>query len=137
MPDPGGWPPEIDIMENLGHEPSVIYMTLHSDNPKRQTQARYNGPDFSAGMHTFGVNWQPDSITWYIDGIEKNRLTDTAEIPHVPMFILANLAVGGRWPGSPGYTTKFPASFEIDYIRAWKTTPIPTSVQPIIKPGSD
>jgi serralysin len=35
------------------------------------------------------------------------------------MYLLANLAVGGNWPGSPDNTTPFPAEMKIDYIRAY------------------
>jgi beta-glucanase (GH16 family) len=35
------------------------------------------------------------------------------------MYLLANLAVGGTWPGAPDASTPFPATFEIDYIRAY------------------
>jgi hypothetical protein len=35
------------------------------------------------------------------------------------MYLLANLAVGGDWPGDPDETTPFPSYFEIDYIKVW------------------
>jgi beta-glucanase (GH16 family) len=35
------------------------------------------------------------------------------------MFILANLAVGGVWPGYPDASTRFPARMQIDYIRVY------------------
>ena len=36
------------------------------------------------------------------------------------MYIIANVAVGGGWPGKPDVTTLFPANFEIDKIQACK-----------------
>jgi hypothetical protein len=36
------------------------------------------------------------------------------------MYVLATLAVGGDYPGSPDDDTVFPATFEIDYIRVWR-----------------
>jgi beta-glucanase (GH16 family) len=33
------------------------------------------GPDFSADFHTFGLQWNPDSIIWTIDGVERKRHT--------------------------------------------------------------
>ena len=45
------------------------------------------------------------------------------ESPRGPMYILANLAVGGDWPGAPDATTQFPATFDIDYIRAYRFAP--------------
>jgi beta-glucanase (GH16 family) len=36
------------------------------------------------------------------------------------MYIVANLAVGGSWPGPPNASTPFPSALEIDYIRVWR-----------------
>ena len=36
------------------------------------------------------------------------------------MYLLANLAVGGFWPGDPDDSTPFPATYAIDYIRAYQ-----------------
>jgi beta-glucanase (GH16 family) len=36
------------------------------------------------------------------------------------MYLLANLAVGGTWPGDPDASTPFPASMIIDHIRVWQ-----------------
>ncbi len=125
MPDPSGWPPEIDVMENLGN--NTVYMTLHPTSGS-QSQGYYS-TDVSANYHTYGIDWQPGYIIWSIDGIERFRVSDTSKIPNIPMFILANLAVGGSWPGSPDASTVFPASYNIDYIRVWKyvSAPAPTA----------
>lgn len=122
LPINGSWPPEIDVMEALGHQPNRAYMTFHykdAAGAKRATGTNYNGPDFTAGYHTFGVDWQPGLLVYYIDGIERARVSNSF-IPSEPMYILANLAVGGKWPGYPDSTTEFPSYFEIDYIRAYK-----------------
>jgi beta-glucanase (GH16 family) len=116
-----GWPPEIDIAEVLGREPDVVHMTLHHLNDEGQhvpSTSEMRGPDFSTGFHHFAVDWQPDSLRWYVDGVEQFRLTD--HIPDEPMYILANLALGGEWAGPPDADTPFPATYEIDYIRVWQ-----------------
>jgi hypothetical protein len=38
----------------------------------------------------------------------------------VEPFDLANLAVGGTWPGHPDEATPFPSAVEIDHIRVYK-----------------
>jgi len=69
-------------------------------------------------FHTFGMAWSPTEIIYYIDGEETQRITkDDYTIPNQSMYLIANLAVGGNWPGFPA---QFPATFEIDYIRAYK-----------------
>jgi len=106
---------EIDVFEFLGHEPNIIHMSYHF--PELQ-EFWFNGPDYSQDYHTYAVDWQPDKIVWYVDGVERARTT--TEIPNEPMYILANLAVGGDWPGSPDRNTQFPAHFDIDYIRIYQ-----------------
>ncbi len=126
LPNPTGWPPEVDILEYLGRQPSTAYMILHWNGGQSQTY--YNGPNFSYDYHVFGMNWQADKIVWYIDGVERKRFTDTTKIPNIAMYLVANLAVGGTWPYSPTSSTVFPSTYAIDYIRVWKYVNLPTSI---------
>ena len=112
------WPPEIDVMEILGHEPSITHMTFHFSGG--QQGYSWNGPDFSASWHVIGVDWEPGSIVWYVDGIERARYTNSSTVPSKPMYLLLNLAVGGTWPGSPDSNTPFPSYYDVDYIRVWQ-----------------
>lgn len=112
---------EIDVFEILGHEPEVVYMTLHYDDEGGEHQEpglSYKGPNYSDDYHTYAVHWTPDAVVWYIDGIERARQTEG--VPDEPMYLIANLAVGGEWPGSPDDTTRFPASLVIDWIRVYE-----------------
>jgi beta-glucanase (GH16 family) len=52
--------------------------------------------------------------------VERKRFTDPAHLPSAPMYIMANLAVGGDWPGPPDAATVFPTQLEVDYIRVWQ-----------------
>jgi beta-glucanase (GH16 family) len=124
LPDDFTSKPEIDIMEILGHEPDRIHMAMHylddNDEDQRDKEEWKADEDFSGDFHTFAVDWQPDMVIWYVDGIERARSATIADIESKPMYIIANLAVGGDWAGSPDDTTVFPADFEIDYIRVWQ-----------------
>lgn len=114
------WPPEIDIMEYIGGKPREVLLTHHwaDDRGKHQENSTYiKGPDYSEGWHTYAVNWQPHAIEWFIDGQLKK--TSTSQIPNEPMELIVNLAVGGRLPGYPDASTKFPVSMEVDYVRAY------------------
>lgn len=119
LPADLSWPPEIDVFEILGDATNRILMHYHYA-PAGDSPATWTGPDFSADWHTYAVDWEPDAITWYVDGIERRRYTDTANIASKPMFLVASLAVGGDFPGSPDSTTHFPSYYQIDYIRVWK-----------------
>jgi len=36
-----------------------------------------------------------------------------------PFFIILNVAVGGRWVGSPDASTTFPQTMLVDYVRVY------------------
>ncbi|SEM94048.1 Glycosyl hydrolases family 16 [Mesobacillus persicus] len=115
------WLPEIDILEMLGHKPKEIWMVLHwldENQSLRSVSDNFIGPDFSESFHTFGIEWTPKSIVWFIDGEEKFRVQKN--IPSEEMYLYLNTAVGGVWPGSPDQTTQFPTFYEIDYVRVYQ-----------------
>ena len=122
LPDPRGWPPEIDVMEILGENPSEVHLTHHwlvsaEEETTDQNGTGWTGPDFSEDFHIFSVDWSPEAIIWKVDGVERFR--SKKEIPHQPMYMLVNLALGGTWPVPPDETTPFPAYFDVDYVRAF------------------
>ena len=121
MPDNQTSKPEIDVMEFLGHDPSTIRMTMHyldeAEERQRVTEALI-GIDFSEDWHIFAIDWTPEAVIWYVDGIERFRY-DGPYVPDVNMYLLLNLAVGGDWPGNPDQNTQFPIDYMIDYVRVW------------------
>ncbi len=120
LPDDKSWPPEIDILEILGHEPDKDYMTNHYVNAEGKHEGKgdsWKGPDFSAAYHVFALEWKPDEIVWYVDGVPRYHTREN--VPHVPMYVLLNLAIGGDWPGNPDSTTPFPGNMDIDYVRVY------------------
>jgi beta-glucanase (GH16 family) len=122
IPEERPWYSEIDIMEYLGHEPGVLYGTLHYTTFKgerRSTSGTWRGAvDYSAGFHVYALEWEADSIRWYIDG-QRIHATTTG-IPHTPHYLILNTAVGGGWPGNPDSTTTFPQYHDIDYVRVYR-----------------
>ncbi len=120
LPSDRSWPPEVDILEILGDQPDKVYLTNHYSQDGRPAGKGgfYVGPDFSKGYHTFSLQWTPTKLVWYVDGVA--RYSTTANIPHVPMYVIANLAIGGDWPGMPDANTKFPQSMDVDWIRVYQ-----------------
>ncbi len=114
------WPPEIDIMEQLGHIPTQIHFTNHwGVYPSVASQSQsFTGPDTSAGFHTYACEWYPGRIDFFFDGVRRASNVN-AGVPDVPMYIILNLAVGGQWPGNPNATTVFPQQMVVDYVRAY------------------
>lgn len=116
--------PEIDILEVRGSETSKASFHLHygtSERPKSLGQD-WSGVDLANDWHTFSLDWQPRSLTWFIDGVEVWRVTGR-RVPDESMYLIANLAVGGEYPGSPDANTEFPASFELDRVSVWSQRP--------------
>lgn len=124
-----GWPEsgEIDIMENVGFEPTTVHGTLHGPgySGAEGIGAGYTlpgGQHFADAFHTFAVDWSPNRITWSVDGIAYQTRTpadldgDRWVFDH-PFFLIVNLAVGGRWPGDPDGGTVFPSQLVVDYVR--------------------
>ena len=119
LPEDGSWPPEIDIMESVGSQPTLITMSLHNGFwPDLDSQTMdYIGPDYSADFHVYALEWEPGEIRWYIDGEQRFAAQDG--VPQKPMYMILNTAVGGEMPGDPDETTVFPQFHEIDYVRIY------------------
>lgn len=111
--------PEIDVMEVLGHAPTTVEMHLHYRRPDGTVGQRgkeWRDAKLRSGWHTYAVDWRPGRLAWLIDGVVRWRVHGRA-VPRVPMYLVANLAVGGDWPGPPSSSTRFPSALEIDYVR--------------------
>lgn len=124
LPKDQSWPPELDVMEQLGQDPNKFYATVHSAASGDHTQVStpISTSDLTTGFHTYGVDWEADNIAWYLDGKQVFEAATPADL-HSPMYMIANLAVGGYWPGSPTSAGEFPATMQIDYIHAYSAKP--------------
>jgi len=122
IPEERPWYSEIDIMEFLGHEPNILYGTIHYcsfDGTRRSSSGKWNDKvDFTKDFHIYSLEWEPDSIRWYIDGHIIHSTTDG--IPHQPHYLILNTAIGGSWPANPDSTTFFPQFHDIDYVRIFQ-----------------
>jgi len=116
--DPNG---ELDVLEVIGSEPDNANFSLHRNDVGNTHEWR--GPDFSRRFHTYGVDWQADHVSWFVDGVERARMTDPALICPEAMYPILNVAVGGDWPGAPDSTTVLPATMDVDYVRVWQQAP--------------
>jgi beta-glucanase (GH16 family) len=74
--------------------------------------------DVSSNFHTYAVLWFPNSITWMVDGVPVRTLAGHS--PPLEMNLIINLAIA-PWRPAPA-STDLPASFEIDYIKVYKST---------------
>jgi beta-glucanase (GH16 family) len=123
LPAFGDSRPEVDIIEVLGHETRKSYQSLHRENrDSKPFQHAERGSNLADGWHVYRLKWLPGELRWFIDG-ERVFTVKGEDVPDEPMYLIANLAVGGRWPGSPDDSTEFPASMSVDYIRIHSAAP--------------
>ncbi len=124
------WPScgEIDIMELQGQTPSRIYGSVHGPgySGSKSITKPYNliNDRFDNGFHTFAVEWGSNYVKYFVDNVLYQTITN-ASVPGAwvydhPFYIILNLAVGGGYVGSPGATTNFPQTMQIDYVRVYK-----------------
>ena len=132
--DRTGWPQsgEIDIMENVGRVPNEAFGTLHGPG---YSGGNSFGKSYDLGepvaddFHTFAVEWQPDKIVWFIDGIAYHAADPADVAPNQwvynhPFYLLLNVAVGGNFGGPVGANTLFPQQTLVDYVRVYQAKPI-------------
>lgn len=133
----GQWPRcgEIDIMEVLGDQSESTYGTIHYGIPHKESQGSYmlKKGKFSDDFHVFAVEWEPERIRWYVDGVmifeekewyllSENEGKKKYPAPfNQPFHVILNLAVGGNWPGEPDENTDFQKSaLYVDYVKVYQ-----------------
>ncbi len=135
MPAGGGvWPafwmlpanhtalPELDVVETLGRDPGDVYMTSHTNlNGYRLTVAdSLANVTTTSGFHTYGVNWTPTALTWYIDGVAVASQPTPPDM-NTPMYLILDLAIGGGSTsfGGAADSALNSATMLVDYVRAY------------------
>ncbi|MFE9650472.1 family 16 glycosylhydrolase [Streptomyces sp. NPDC006365] len=119
MPASRYTPPELDIMEFFGNTQRVdMYTHWRGRDGADEQQAGHHGPvDYPAEYHTFALLWKADVLTWYVDDVKRFQVTAPERVPHVPMELLINLAVGV--PKSPPPSVNS-AEMKVDSVRVWQ-----------------
>ena len=84
-----GWPwDEIDI-EFLGDDTTRVQFNYYTNGKGGHEYIYELGFDAAADFHEYGFDWQPDAITWYVDGTPVYRAT--TDIPSNAGHIMMNL----------------------------------------------
>ncbi|MBX2996970.1 MAG: family 16 glycosylhydrolase [Caldilineaceae bacterium] len=127
-----GWPQsgEIDIMEYVSRVPNEIFGTIHG--PGYSGGASYgdtiNIPNLTADFHTYSVEWRPNHIVWYVDGVKYHEARNTDAflsgkewVFNHPFFLLLNVAIGGNFGGAISPQLTLPQDTLVDYVRVYRT----------------
>lgn len=102
---PWPWSGEIDITELIGREPNTNYGYLHGllsggFGGRGTTVTMPNG--FADEYHTYAIDWLPDQIDWYLDGVlfgSQPKIDRDWVFDH-EFYLVINLAMGGNLGGS-------------------------------------
>jgi beta-glucanase (GH16 family) len=131
--DMKAWPDdgEIDIMEQVGAEPNLIYASLHTKlynhtiNTQRSAQKLV--PTSCTQFHVYQLDWRPNSITIGVDGrgilrVRNNVPGGKGAWPFfTPYQMILNLAIGGDWAAAKGIDNDaMPQRMLVDYVRVWQ-----------------
>ena len=115
------WCGEIDVTELIGKAPNMAYGYLHGllsggfggrgttvDMPK----------GFADDYHTYAVDWLPESIDWYVDGVlfGSQQKRDKDWVFDHEFYLVMNLAMGGNLGGPIDAGLK-QANISFDWIR--------------------
>jgi len=145
---PDGKSGEIDILEVNTTDPDVAHGTVHWHYPdcgwgcsRYGGDLRVDDPGLDDDFHTYRLEWTPGRIAWFVDGKGYYELGDRAprqwasravdpvagsvDYPkpfdeNNPMYLIMNVAVGGKWPGTPPPSTRFPTSMQVDWVKVYE-----------------
>ncbi|MGU3341869.1 glycoside hydrolase family 16 protein, partial [Methylobacterium mesophilicum] len=116
-----GWQ-ELDVVEHYGGNDKGVYSTIHTTDqtpniPWQQNRQVYSELANAPGYHTYGMDWQKDKISFYVDGKFVGSQATPSDMTG-PMYLVANLATQ-----SDADAAGKSISSSIDYIRAYSKSP--------------
>ena len=129
---PLNWPDdgELDIMEEVGFTPNMIYGTAHNKLYNGANGKQKGGnvliKDAQDSFHVYSIEWTGSQVTWYVDDnfyfTYSNPNGGTDSWPYLKdFFMILNLAIGGNWGGQQGVDDSvFPQSMLVDYVRVYQ-----------------
>jgi len=125
LPADKSWPPELDPLEAFGATnangeggANKIHIGEISATSSQSNGNWVTTPsNVTTGYHAYGVDWEKDHVTYYFDGQQIAQFATPSDM-NKPMYMLANLAVGGNWPGKAAGES---GQLSIDYIRAYSS----------------
>ena len=84
----------------------------------------------AAEWHTYGMIWNPNSVSYYVDDPTNPYVTYHASsisgfggsvwpFDNGANWVILSLGIGGTYPGPPNDSTPFPSETLIDYVRVY------------------
>jgi beta-glucanase (GH16 family) len=127
----GAWPlsGEIDVAEWWSADTTLSLPSLHYKSRDYNADSGWGCRVTDASLfHTYTVEWMPTSFTFSIDGADCFTRTPTpdgvlvAPAPFDQPFSMILNMQAGMPTGTNKVTlaTPFPATYEVDYVKAWR-----------------
>lgn len=125
---------EIDFMEMKGERPNEVHIDVHCPDSCEKVSTKPFGIQKNWGgwvkmndtltdeFVVYSGVWLPGSLTYFVNGVPVSHYAGDFD---TPMNVIANMAVardGFAFNPGPNEQTKFPADYQVDYIRVWKLT---------------
>jgi hypothetical protein len=116
---------EIDVFEIGGGSPGFerkYNMNLHVFHTPEERRHWSIGDvwvapwDLAADFHVYGLQWEPDFIAYFVDGICVRRVRNTHW--HQDLYLNFDSETMPDWFGLPR-DADLPSTFSVDYVRAW------------------
>lgn len=131
------WPycGEIDVLECVGYEindtteKGINHATCHTRayyfKQNNQIGSEIELDSMHSKFHTYSVEWYPNEIKGFVDGIHYytyDKNANDQEWPfHQSQNIILNLAIGGGWGGLKGVDqSMISQQYTIDYVRVFE-----------------
>lgn len=110
---------EIDI-EVLTRDPGKVAFNTFVDGKPAQGKTVPVRPPLDRAFHTLAMQWRPDGVSWFIDGVPVHRTAAGATLPDHPQKLFLSFwstTTLTDWMGKPDPASG-PLEFDIDWI-AW------------------
>jgi beta-glucanase (GH16 family) len=111
---------EIDIFELPGDDPHGGLFTNYwgptTGFNTTSLRKNFGKLDLSAAFHDYALDWEPDRLTWYMDGVEIRH--SDGHSPKVPFYIMLDHYAGAWMPMDPNAI--YPLDFEIVSVKAFQ-----------------
>jgi len=116
---------ELDVYEIGARAPGKerkVHLTAHVfHTPESRTHRQWSDAleapfDPAADFHVYALDWTPERLRWYVDGVLVREGTNP--LWHQPLTLNLDVEIMEEWFGLPA-EGELPAVYDIDYVRAW------------------